>query len=45
MQAHITDALTPPAAVDIIFSRVKTKGRRTITYEQFMMALAVRYGA
>ena len=29
----------PPAAVDVAFSKAKSKGRRTLTYEQFLFAL------
>ena len=29
----------PPASIDVAFSKAKSKGRRTLTYEQFLFAL------
>ena len=29
----------PPASVEVAFSKAKSKGRRTLTYEQFLFAL------
>jgi hypothetical protein len=34
--------LVTPASVDVVFARLKKKGKRTITYPEFQQALAVR---
>jgi hypothetical protein len=42
-ECGIMSKRVPAARVDIVFNKVKTPGRRTINFEQFKMALLVRW--